>query len=343
MDDRRIRKLQDKLTTACLVEQPEDLFYLTALSLSKGRLFVSQSEAILFVDGRYYEQAKKEAPCSVSLWEEQKKLRAQHIGFDSSVLSYEGYLQLKKELPGVKFLACPKPLKQLRAIKEPKELEALRKAAQLTWKGYRRVVDLLEEGISEEELAFEFEIFCRKHGASGLSFSPIIAFGKNSAYPHYRAGKSRLKTGDVVLIDVGAIVDHYHGDMTRIFHFGPSDERILQLEAIVKQAKQKAIDHIRPGIPLKELDQIVREEFDEAHVKQLYIHSLGHGLGLETHEFPKVRFDGEDKDVRLSPGMVITIEPGLYQAGIGGVRLEDMILVTATGYENLSLGENEKF
>lgn len=334
MDNTRIHKLQKLLKIPCFIDQIEDLFYLTGLSMSRGRLFVSEKEAILFVDGRYYEKAKKEAPCSVSPWEEQSKLGEKEIGFDSATLSYEGYLQLKKDFPSALLTPISKPVKELRAIKDSHELTVLKTAAQLTWRGFQRILELLKEGVSEEELALEFEIFCRRNGGSGLSFPPIIAFGENSAYPHYRAGKSRLKKGDVVLIDVGAIVDGYHGDMTRIFHFGSPDERIVRFEKIVQEAKKKAIAHIQPGRKLGELDQIVREEFDKANVKQLYIHNLGHGVGLETHEFPKVRFDGEDKDLVLKPGMVFTIEPGLYQPGVGGVRLEDTIAVTETGVEN---------
>lgn len=176
--------------------------------------------------------------------------------------------------------------------------------------------------------------FCRKKGASGLSFSPIIAFGENSAYPHYRAGKARLKKGQSVLIDVGAILENYCADMTRLVYFGEPDPRILHFEKLVKRAKEMAISHVKPGVKAGLIDQVVQDEFDKENVKQLYTHSLGHGVGLEAHEFPRLRFNGVDKDVILKPGMVFTIEPGLYQPGVGGVRLEDMVLVTANGCEN---------
>lgn len=335
MDNSRIQKLIHELDMPCLIEQTADLLYLTGLSLSKGRLLVLDKEAILFVDGRYFDRAKKEAPCTVKLWDEWKKIGEKQLGFDSGCITYDGFLALKKGLPGVEWIPKSSPVKNIRALKESKEVAALKKAAELTWKGYEKIVEWLRVGVSEEELALEFEIFCRKHGASGLSFEPIIAFGENSAYPHYRAGKSRLKEGQVVLIDIGAVLNQYRGDMTRIFHFGKPDERIVYFETLVRNAQKKAIAHIKPGVKLGELDQIVQDEFDRANVKQLYTHSLGHGIGLETHEFPRIRFDGEDKDVILKPGMVFTVEPGLYEPGIGGVRIEDMILVTETGHENL--------
>lgn len=333
MDDARIRKLQ--FDRPCLVERPADLFYLTGLTLSKGCLFIRKGGAILYVDGRYYDRAKKEAPCEVMHWDNLKKIEEKEIDFDSSFVSYERYLAMQKGFPHVKWVPRPNPLKDYRAIKEPEEISALKKAASLTWRGYQKIVEELKEGITEEELALIFEIFCRKNGASGLSFRPIIAFGDNSAYPHHRAGKSRLKKGQAVLVDVGAIVDHYCGDMTRFTFLNGLADPLSDLEEIVRRAQQKAIDYVKPGIKFGELDQIVQHEFSKTNVKQFYIHSLGHGIGLEAHEFPLIRADGEDRDVELKPGMVFTVEPGLYQPGIGGVRLEDMVLVTNTGCENL--------
>jgi Xaa-Pro aminopeptidase len=335
MDDSRIQCFQSQLKTACLIEDLSDLFYLTGLSLSKGKLLVTQQEATLFVDGRYYEKAKKEAPCLVKPFEEFRHIQEKRISFDSASITYESFLALKERFGSIEWIPLSKPLKEIRAIKDAAEIKALRRSADLTWKGYQHILHYLKEGVSEEEIALEFEIFCRKNGASGLSFEPIIAFGENSAYPHHRAGRAQLKKNQVVLIDVGAVVDHYHGDMTRLFYFGHPDPQIVYFEQIVKRAKTLAMQHIKPGIKVKELDQLVLAEFDRANVKQLYIHSLGHGIGLETHEYPRLKVDGEDQDVVLKAGMVFTIEPGLYQPGLGGVRLEDMLLVTETGYENL--------
>jgi len=332
----RIAKLAKKITTPCLIENPVDLFYLTGVHFSKGRLLVSPKQTTLFVDGRYFDAAKKKLSCSVLLWDEMKKISEKEITFDSATLSYDGYTALKKYLPSVNWIPVASPLKEMRAVKEGLEIAALRKAADLTLRGIEKVISLLKEGVSEEELALEFEIFCRRNGASGLSFEPIIAFGENSAYPHHRAGKARLKKNQVVLVDVGAVVDEYHGDMTRVFYFGEKDIEIVKLETIVREAQEKAIQSVKPGIKVGELDQVVQDEFEKMGVKQLYTHSLGHGVGLETHEFPRLRFDGEDKNVILEPGMVFTIEPGLYKAGVGGVRIEDMIAVTETGYEILS-------
>jgi Xaa-Pro aminopeptidase len=334
MHKERIRKLCQQLSEPCLVANEFDLLYLTGQSLSKGRLLATPEGATLFVDGRYYERAKKEAPCPVLLWDEQKNIQAKRIAFDSATITYEGYLALHKLLPKVTWVPLPNPVKNLRVIKEPGELAALRKAAQLTWLGYQHLIAHLKEGVSEEELALEFEIFCRKRGASGLSFASIVAFGANSAYPHYRAGKARLQRNQIVLIDIGIVLDHYHSDMTRVVFFGKADPELARLEQMVRHAQQKARMHIKPGVRLGELDEVVRNEFDRANVKPLYTHSLGHGVGLQGHEYPLVRIDSADKDLLLEAGMVFTVEPGLYRPGLGGVRWEDTILVTETGHEN---------
>jgi Xaa-Pro aminopeptidase len=257
------------------------------------------------------------------------------IGFDSAFMTYEEYRALEKGFPEVRFEAIASPLKSIRAIKTPDEIAALKRAALLTYEGLLHIKGLLQEGISEEELAFAFEWFCRKKGASGLSFDPIIAFGPNSAYPHHRAGKALLRKGQVVLMDVGAVVDEYHGDLTRVAFFGEADPKVVYFLHVVRRAQQKALEAIRPGVSVGRLDEIVRQEFRLEGVEELFTHSLGHGIGLETHEYPRIRFDGEDAGLLLTPGMVFTLEAGLYQASVGGVRYEEMIVVTEDGYENL--------
>lgn len=267
---------------ACIIENPTDLFYLTGLMLSKGLLLIQQEKTTLFVDGRYLEAARRAAPCLVEPLEGgafSKNLKGR-VGFDSAFATYDRYLALCKEHPHIEWIACRNPLKTFRVCKTASEVVSLRQAAKLTAEGYLAICSLLKEGISEEELAFEFEFFCRKRGASGLSFDPIIAFGENSAYPHHRAGKSLLKRNQVVLIDVGAIVDHYRGDMTRVVFFGEADLKILRLFEIVKRAQKKAVAAVRVGMKLGQLDQIVREEFrwKESRPCLLMVWDMGSGL-----------------------------------------------------------------
>lgn len=338
----RIKALQKEMVskgkTALLIENPIDIFYLTGVSLSLGKLLVTREKASLFVDGRYLGAAKQKVPeLACCLTKARAALQEEkEIAFDSSWTTVEALRAWEKEVSGTVWTPWAAPLELLRAKKSPEEVEALRKAALLTRAGIAHVHSLFQEGISERELALEFEIFCKKKGASALSFETIIAFGPNSAHPHHRAGESRLRKGDLVLVDAGALLEGYTGDLTRVFFFGPPHPKLQELCKIVQEAQRRAIEKVAPGIRAGELDEIVRAFFDQHNVKPLYMHSLGHGVGVEVHEFPRLSFSGRDKDVRLEEGFCFTIEPGLYLEGVGGIRLEEMVHVTSKGAEVLS-------
>jgi len=335
----RVSKLQSFLKTwkvdGCLIENPLDLFYLTGLQLSLGILVVLPDNAQLFVDGRYIEFAKKNSPVPVELLSKEFTFLKQisSLAFDSHLTTVEREKQLKKLYPGV-LTPLPQLLKQLRSIKDGAELKAMKKSAAVLWKGFEHIRRSLKVGVTEKELALSFEIFCRKQGAEKLAFDPIIAFGKNSAFPHYRAGSAKLKKGEIVLIDIGVVVDHYHSDMTRTIFFGKADSRLILLDSAVKKAHAAATALCKSGAKVGDLDKAARQVIQEAGLQELILHSLGHGIGLETHEFPRIKFQGEDHDALLRAGMVITIEPGLYLPGVGGVRHEDTIVITEKGYNN---------
>ncbi|MEN9654761.1 MAG: aminopeptidase [Chlamydiota bacterium] len=337
----RIAQLQLSLTAdALIIEHPIDLLYLTHLPMSAGKLIVLRHEAKLLVDGRYFETARSQALCPVFLLSsdaiKQALGQAHTIAFDSATTSVEAFDQWQKQIPGAKWVKTPFPTQTMRSIKEPSEIEHLKKAARLTWDGHKHVISLLREGISEEELAFAFEMFCRQKGASRLSFESIIAFGENSALPHHRSSRRTLKQGDTVLIDVGAVVDGYAGDLTRVVFFGAPNPLIASDWELLKETQAKAVAMVKPGIRLGDIDAWVRETFRKHKVDDLFVHNLGHGIGLEVHEFPRIRYDGHNADTIAKPGMVFTIEPGLYRPGIGGVRYEDTVLVTQHGVENFS-------
>jgi Xaa-Pro aminopeptidase len=339
---KRLARFQEQLTTdAAIIDQVTDLFYLTGLKVSRGVLVVGKREATLFVDGRYIAEAKEKTSCAVQLlegdapWRYLKEMRTKEVTFDSAATSVDLYLSWSEAAGEIALAGRPKLLKELRAVKDPVELAALKKAEMLTFEGYRHVAQLLKEGVSEEELACEFECYVRKRGASGFSFDAIIAFGENSAYPHHRAGKTKLKKNQIVLIDVGAIVDSYRGDLTRIHFFGKADPELEKMLHVTKRAQERAIQMVRPGVTFGELDLAARSVFKETGMEELFSHGLGHGIGLETHEFPSLKNSGPDREAVCKVGMVFTVEPGLYRPGLGGVRWEDMVVVTQTGCETL--------
>lgn len=336
--------LKKEKLDACLIEQPLELFYFTGLKLSAGRLLVHSTDVLLLVDGRYFQIAEEKFPDETSLDGPEKFLgfcnlhRVQNLGFDGRHTSYDHFLRLKQwqkkaDLP-FKLIPSHSFFKETRAIKDKQEIQKLQQSAALLWKGFQFIRASLKKGIKEKELAKRFELFCLERGAERLSFEPIIAFGPNSAMPHYHSQDTQLKEGDIVLIDIGISVDNYHSDMTRVLFYKKENPYLRQLYDIAKRAQQSALKLCRPGVKVKQLDMAARHVMREEKVEDLFIHSLGHGIGLEVHEYPRIKFDGEDKEVELRSGMVFTIEPGLYVPNIGGVRYEDTILITPTGHTN---------
>lgn len=353
----RLQKLQTHLKNECcdllLVEDVTNIYYMTGIELSTGKLLVDTEGACLFVDSRYYENCQKHCPFSVILleanalenWLSQRNAIST-IGFDSSTTSYETYQAWKKQFSklkkrlgkpsSLKLIALNAPFRMLRCIKDADEIALLRNAAQLGSEGYDFLCNNLIAGISELELALELEIFWKRKGSKSLAFNPIIAFGANGSMPHYRPGKTRLKKGDSVLIDIGVNVNHYHSDMTRIVFFGPAHKKIREIYDIVREAQAHALRLCAPGTPIKKLDLAARNYITKSGYGERFTHSLGHGVGLEIHEAPSLTQKGPDKNLKLQEGMVITIEPGIYLPDIGGVRLEDTVVITKHGYENLT-------
>ena len=333
---------------ALLIEYPINLLYLTGIELSTGKLLVTQQNTLLLVDGRYIEICRQHSPYAVLLldqmpmrdWIIQNDIR--RLAFESDKTSYQNFEVLNQTIQEIssenycELIPVKSPVEALRMIKDPYEIELLTQAAQLGYEGYELVASLLKEGISEEELAFELEFFWKKRGGKKLAFDPIIAFGANGAMPHYRAGSTTLKKGMSVLIDIGVTWKHYQSDMTRVIFFGEPDPLIATIYSIVEEAKSQALLLCKPGTLIGELDKAARLHISSKGYGDYFTHSLGHGIGLETHEPPTLRSKGPYADVPLKAGMTITIEPGIYLPQQGGVRLEDTILITEQGYKNLT-------
>lgn len=359
----RVQKLQKTIQElgcdALLIDDPLNTLYLTGLNLSAGKLLIHANGAYLIVDNRYFELCQKTSPFPVlpegNFSFEVHLARPdltfiKTLGFDSENTSYKNYLEMEKcvkkaieQNRKLTLIPLDNPVKKQRMIKDPSEIAILREAASLGSKGYDFVCSFLKEGISESEVALELEIFWKKQGSKALAFEPIIAFGANSSMPHYRAGNERLKKGHVVLIDIGVNYRHYHSDMTRVLYFGEPDEKIRRIFSIVEEAQKAALKICRPGTLIGEVDAAARDHIASKGLGENFTHSLGHGIGLEIHEFPILRNSPPYKEMPLEAGMVITIEPGIYLPGIGGVRLEDSIVITEKGYEDLTRREIDPF
>lgn len=337
----RIKKLQKAVKAegldGCLVDDPVDLLYLTGLQLSLGALFVLPRKSCLFVDGRYFEVAKNSSPVPVQPLSIENKLAflqgVKLLGFDGDHMSYSNFLQLKKLK--CKLVSKPELLRDLRLIKDVGEIGKMKRSAEFGYMAYLMLKGLLRPGVTEIELARELEIYCLKNGAEKMSFEPIIAFGKNSALPHHRSGETKLKINDIALFDLGVVLDKYCSDMTRVEFVGKPDPQLKKFYDVNLAAQKAALALCKPGVKLKELDLAARKVMAEAGLEKYFVHNLGHGIGLKVHEFPKIHKEGIHKDVVLEPGMAITIEPGLYLPGKGGVRYEDTIIITPRGYTNL--------
>lgn len=332
---------------AFLVEDPKDLFYFTGQNFSMGRLWVGREEAALFVDARYIESAQRYSfiQPSILLSAEREKeflqrLAPHTIAFDGALLSFNRAEALKKMALDIGSTCISKEgyTSSVRMVKTDEEIKKIRASASLLKKVYKELLCKIKTGMTEKDVAMCFEILLRQMGAEAAAFEPIVAFGANSAMPHHRAGDARLKTGQIILLDLGLIYGGYHSDMTRLLFHGRPDAKMLHLCAVVKRAHSAAVALCQPGQTVAALDIAARDQMRQEDMEPYFTHSLGHGIGLDTHERPRVRFDSIDKDLILQPGMVITIEPGLYLPGIGGVRWEDMILITDKGHVNLTKG-----
>jgi len=332
MHKERIKKLQALVAEikcdAYLVEDPVNLFYLTGIELSAGRYVVTADDAKLYVDGRYIELCRDIPAFPI----ENASLKEYNvIAFNKESTTYSRYERFEGKTIPVRDLVA-----ELRMIKDAAELNLLREAASLGSRGYDYIRGLLKEGISEVEVAIELDIFWKRQGGKAVAFEPIIAFGANSSMPHYRPRDRKLKNGDIVLLDIGVTRGNYHSDMTRVEFFGEPSPELQNIYEIVRKAQQEALKLCKPGTLIGDLDAAARDYISQEGYSEEFCHSLGHGIGIEVHEAPTLRNKEPFKDKKLQAGMVITIEPGIYLPGKGGVRLEDTVAITSNGHENFT-------
>ncbi len=321
-----------------------NLFYLTGFTGSFGILVLAE-DSLFLTDPRYTEQAKGQIgdlpleeirgdPFS-ALARALADRDLRRIGLNARTTSVHLLGELRTKVAGVEFRTVDGWVEGMRRIKDPEEIERIREAVHLTEAGLREALGWLRPGVTEGEIALELEFWYRRHGAQGVAFELIVAFGEHSALPHYRPspGERRLAVGDVVLFDIGAKVGGYCADMTRTFSFGEPREEFPEVYDLVLRANRAAIQGIKAGISGVEADRLAREVIEAGGRGREFGHGLGHGVGIQVHEPPRLSPISQDT---LEAGMVVTIEPGIYLPGRFGVRIEDLAVVREDGLDLLT-------
>jgi Xaa-Pro aminopeptidase len=342
----RLRELiQAAQCDSMLVSNVNNVRYLTGFTGDDSYLFISADEELLISDPRYEIQIAQECaglptkirrPAELTLsivCEQLKQRRLGDLVVESGSLSVDTFDQLAEQAEVGQLRRGAVRVESLREIKDEEEVALIRRAVDIAQRAFSSVKVMLTSRQTEADVANEIERLIRQLGGSGCSFVPIVAVGPRAALPHARAGQSTIGSDSFVLIDWGATVDGYRSDLTRVLLTSKIPAKFLQVYQTVLAAQQAAIAAMKPGVMTSEIDRIARGVIESAGMGEQFNHGLGHGIGLDIHEAPRL---GKTQDRPLLPGMIVTVEPGVYYPGWGGIRIEDDILITETGCETLS-------
>ena len=353
----RIKKLQaymveNQLDGFVIGSQPNRM-YLSGFTGSNAMLLITlKEEPIIVTDFRYLEQVSKQCPhfkcidqkqkgALTTILEEAESLGLKQIGFEAEYVSYSTYEEMQKG-KGITWVATKNVIERFRQIKEEAEIEKLAKAESIGDLAFKAIIPFIEKnwknGLTENEVALEIERVMRQNGATGTSFNTIVASGAKSSLPHAVPGDDLLKKGDFLVMDFGCIYEGYCSDMTRTVVIGEASEKHKEVYETVLAAQKMALEGIRLGLQGKQIDAIARDHIKNAGYGEYFGHGLGHSVGIEIHENP--RFSMMEEQV-IEEGMVLTVEPGIYLPGFGGVRIEDMVVVTKDGIKNLTHSPKE--
>jgi Xaa-Pro aminopeptidase len=352
MKERRDRiraRLAEVGADALLVTKPVNVRYLSGYSGSNGQLLVG-SEDVFMTDGRYEEQSRHEVPdirrevygvSSATIGEAAgmygtvesivSGLNIKRLGVEAGHMTLETAREIRETIPSIELVETTEEVEALRAIKDGREIAALQRAFGIADDALAALLHQLKEGMTEIELAAILEYEMREGGSDGVSFDTIAGFGENAAEPHHHPTTRTLKRGDMIKVDFGAMADGYHSDMTRVMAFGEPSAEMVEIYKIVRAANQAGLDSVRAGVTSGAIDDAARSIVRERGYD--YGHGTGHGVGLEIHESPPVRHGA---DLVLQEGMALTVEPGIYIPGTGGVRIEDTVIVRPEGCDILT-------
>jgi Xaa-Pro aminopeptidase len=354
------KRLEAEGPDALIVTNMINLRYLTGFTGTNGYLLVWQSGARFYTDGRYSIQAAEQvtdaevqicsslAEVTAALSEAASGLGLKKVGYEAAEVTMvsrrggweppAGLDRLQAAFGDSELVQTTRWVEALRAVKDPQEVELIATAARIADEAFGYILDRVKPGITERELALDLEFHMRQSGAEAMSFDPIVAAAERSALPHARPTDNPVQTGHFLLFDFGCIAGGYCSDMTRTVHVGPPDDRHREIYSLVSEAQAAGLETVGPGVACGEVDRVVREIIAAAGHAEHYPHGLGHGVGMEIHEDPSLKVG---VTTQLEPGHVVTVEPGVYIEGWGGVRIEDLVVVTERGIHRLSTARKD--
>lgn len=335
--------IKDKNVDAFFVTALENVRYLSGFTGSNGYLIISQEQLTLITDQRYTEQAEKEAahfkilthgldPFS-KIKKAIEELKINTIAFESKNISNYQFRNLNEKINNIEWIPTEDVIKNIRAIKSEEEIENIKKAVKIADESMEKLLKVIKPNITEKELKIELEYILAKNGSESPAFGTIVTSGKRTSLAHGKATDRKLKEDDLVLIDFGACYEGYMSDMTRTIILGERSDKMKKIYNYVLEALKKAVDFVKPGVTCNEVDKAARDVFEKYGLEKYSLRGLGHGVGLEIHEYPRVVMDNDDL---IKENMVFTIEPGLYIPDIGGVRIEDIVVVRENKCEVLT-------
>ncbi|MBX9653945.1 Xaa-Pro peptidase family protein [bacterium] len=339
--DRLTRMIVRKSLAGFLVTDSANVHYLTGFRGEDSWLFLSKNEAVILSDSRFTDQIAEECPgleaqirkagqSLISMAADRAESIGSQIGFESRAVNVADWSDLKERSPAAEWIPTNGLVEELRVIKDKDELDSLRHAVSIAERAFTVLRASLRPSDTEKDLANRLDATIRSLGGECSAFPPICAVGGRAALPHAIPTDHRCEESPLLLVDWGARRDMYNSDMTRVLVTGKPNAKLSKVYGVVLEAQLAAIDAIRPGVNAGEIDKIARQKIDQAGYGRYFGHSLGHGLGLRVHEAPGLR---AGNDTPLRPGMVITVEPGIYLKDWGGIRIEDDVLVTKHGHE----------
>ncbi|MDR0739179.1 MAG: aminopeptidase P family protein [Oscillospiraceae bacterium] len=344
------RKIMDKLAgiaDSAFVTSSSGRIYIFSNSPSEGFVLLTKSEAYVLTDSRYFEEASSlikdvNVLCFTNLKETIKSLIKKHklkkIALEKKHVTVQNFYSFRESFRSLgTSVICSSRLDRiisdLRVIKSEKEIKKIKEAQRLAEFAFEKVLTEIRSGVTEREIALKIEFLMRKNGASGIAFDFIIVSGERTSLPHGKCSDKKLKNGDLLIIDIGAVLDGYHSDMTRTLCVKSASEREKNIYDVVLKAQLAGIDAVKHGVLAGDVDKVVRNVIKNYGYDKNFIHNTGHGVGLEIHEAPQISVNC---DTMLEAGMVITIEPGIYLPKKFGIRIEDMLLVTKDGCKNFT-------